>query len=70
MERDTTPVHKGPASRLNLLSCPDGKPLNIWLWIIRTAAPSDVLSAAADGSLLMPFPRALLVVNETYICAF
>lgn len=54
----------------SLLSCADGKPLNIWLQIIRMPASSEVLSGAADGRLLMPFSYTLLVVSEIYSCAF
>lgn len=57
-------------NRFNLLSCADGKPLNIWLQIIRMPASSDVLSAVADGSLLMPFSYTLFVVSVIYSCAF
>lgn len=57
-------------NRFNLLNCADGKPLNIWLQIIRMPASSDVSSVAADGSLLMPFSYTLLVVSEIYSCAF
>lgn len=56
--------------RFNLLSCTDGKPLNIWLQIIRMPASSDVLSAIADGSSLMPFSYTLLVVSEIDSGAF
>lgn len=65
-ERDPTSVLKGLQliNRLNLLSCTDGKPLNIWLQII--AASSDMLSAAADGCLLMPFSYTLLVGGRRY----
>lgn len=53
----------------NLLSRADGN-LSTYGYRLSVPVPSNVLSAVADGSLLMPFLYTLLVVSETDSCTF